>query len=400
MNHRSAEACVVADFMHCETARMDKITVSPEHWRPGSANQWFQEGSCLRVGHGTSEWTEAAWQCLNADPVDGFRHVVIEASVSGQAGAAGLSFGAYKDFLTSQNGDRTRLLQLEIDRAEGWRFRVDGVLQCDQWWNSAVSSGEDLWCQPLLLKARWPENVFFEDVTLYRLASAPSLSIVIICHRFAQRLRASLASWCRQDIGPGAYEVLVVNPGSADATHEVVADAAASFPTVRITEIEADHRNWRNKGMLINLASNAARGEWVLLTDADCLFDKATVASILRSIVGLGPRIFFGERRHLRKRTTQAILAGAIDAVCGFNQLVTGQSYDHVDRSPWGYAQLVPREILRSVRYREDVDHYAHTDEIFVSECQRRGLTTQFLENLICLHLEHPFAWYGTNQFL
>jgi hypothetical protein len=379
---------------------MHKITVSPEYWRPGSANQWFQEGSYLRVGHGTTEWTEAAWQCPDADPFDGFRHVVIEASVSGQAGAAGLSFGAYKDFLTTPEGDRTRLLQLEIDRAEGCRFRVEGVLQGDQWWNSAVSSGEDLWCQPLLLKARWPENVFFGDVGFYRLASSPRLSIAIICHRFAQRLRASLANWCRQDVSPGAYEVLVVNPGSADATHEVIAAAAASFPTVRVTEIEAEHRYWRNKGMLINLAANTARGEWVLLSDADCLFDKATVASILRSVVGLGPLIFYGERRHLGKRTTQAILAGAVDTVCGFGQLAAGQGNGHVDRSPWGYAQLVPREILRSVRYREDVEHYAHTDEIFVSECKQRGLATQFLEDLVCLHLEHPFAWYGTDHFL
>jgi len=374
--------------------------LSAEVWRPWNANQWFPEESWLRVARGTAEWTVAAGQCLNAAAFYGFKHVVIEASVWGKTAAAGLSFGAFKDFLASPNGGRSHLLQLEIDRVGSWRFRIDGVLQNHQWWNSAVSSAEDLWCQPLLLKARWPDNAYFGDIGLYRLDSAPRLSIVITCYRFAQRLRASLAAWCRQDTDAGTYELLIVNPGSPDATHEVIAAAAATFPTVRIAEIEADSKYWRNKGTLINIACNVARGDLILVTDADCLFDEKTVARILRLAVGRAPLLYFGERRHLRKRATQAILAGAIDPILDFHRLAMGQDIGHVERSPWGYAQLVPRDILQSVRYREDVDHYAHTDGDFLAECKRRGLATQFLEGLVCLHLEHPFSWYGTEQFL
>lgn len=379
---------------------MEKIIASPEDWRPWSADQWYREGLWLRVARGTAEWTEAAWQPLSADVFSGAQHLVVEAAVSGKANAAGFSFGAFKDFLASPTRDQGHLLQLEIDRGGAWRFRIDGVLQEKQWWNSAVSSVDDLWHEPLMLKARWPENVYFGDVGLYSLVSAPKLSIVITCYRFAQRLRASLASWCRQDADPGVYELLIVNPHSADATHEVVAASAASFPKVRIAEIEAPHGYRRNKGVLINLAAKVARGDWILLTDADCLFDRGIVSRILQFVAGRTPIISFGERRHLAKRLSQAILAGAVDAVGGFDELARGEAIGQIDRSPWGYAQLVPREILRSVRYREDIDHYAHTDEIFVAECRRRGLPLQFLEDLVCLHLQHPFAWYGTEDFL
>jgi hypothetical protein len=380
--------------------RSKKIPIPLTALQPWSADQWFHEGSRLRVGSGIFEWTEAEWQPLTATPLADADHVVIEAVVSGKAGAAGVSFGAFKDFLVMPDGGRGLLLQLEIDRGTSWRFRVEGVLQQAQWWNSAIDCVDDLWNQPLLLKTRCPADVFFGDVGIYRLASAPRLSIIVICYHYAQRLRASLANWCRQDVEPGAYEMLVVNPGSTDGTHDVIAAAAAGFPTVRVGELATDAAHWRNKGVAINRAAHWVRGDWVLLTDADCLFHPETVRRILQ-LADSGKRtVHYGERRHLTRRTSQAVMAGAVDAFGAFGDLANSDGVGQIDRSPWGYAQLIPRDVLQSVRYREDVDHFAHTDEFFVAACRRQGMEPRFFDGLLCLHLEHPFSWYGTDQFL
>jgi hypothetical protein len=354
----------------------------------------------MRVGRGNREWSEAAWRPLDAAEIEGADHLIVEAPVWGKAGAAGLSFGAFKDFLAVPDNGPSRLLQLEIDRGDSWRFRIEGVLQQPQWWNGAAGGAEDLWGAPLLLKTRWADTAYFGEVALYPLASAPRLTIILTSYRYAQRLRASLANWCRQDAAPGSYEILVVNPGSNDPTHDVIAAAAASFPTVRLAEIAADPAYWRNKGVLINLAAKAARGDYILLTDADCLFASDAVSRILAQVGWDTSRVLYGERRHLAKRTTQAVLAGAIDASGAFAEIARDGTTGQVDRSPWGYAQLIPRELLQSVRYREDVDHYAHTDEFFITACTKRGFAPKFFDGLFCLHLEHPFSWYGTGQFL
>jgi hypothetical protein len=37
---------------------------------------------------------------------------------------------------------------------------------------------------------------------------------------------------------------------------------------------------------------------------------------------------------------------------------------------------------------------------MFVEECKRRQIVPEQVEGQFCLHLEHPFAWYGTSVFL
>jgi hypothetical protein len=36
----------------------------------------------------------------------------------------------------------------------------------------------------------------------------------------------------------------------------------------------------------------------------------------------------------------------------------------------------------------------------FITDCQARGLPIEQIPDLFCLHLAHPFAWYGTTAFL
>jgi hypothetical protein len=56
--------------------------------------------------------------------------------------------------------------------------------------------------------------------------------------------------------------------------------------------------------------------------------------------------------------------------------------------------------VATQVRYCSRTRHYAHTDVRFAAECADRGAAPTRVPGLACLHLEHPFAWYGTRDYL
>jgi dolichyl-phosphate beta-glucosyltransferase len=95
---------------------------------------------------------------------------------------------------------------------------------------------------------------------------APRLSVIIPCYNEETRLPRSLpvlkAYLDRQDY---PYEVLVVDDGSADGTVRYVREAAREMPQLHLLEYG---RN-RGKGYAVSFGMRAARGEWVLFSDAD-----------------------------------------------------------------------------------------------------------------------------------
>jgi Glycosyl transferase family 2 len=327
-------------------------------------------------------------------------NVLVEVIVEGRAEAAGISFGHYKDFLAPLAGEHgERRLQLEVDADENtWAFSVDGVLMEPQWTDAAVFSVDDLFDGTLALKARNPETVSFHNLAIRQFDSSPRVSVVITCYRFAHRLRVALTSWCRQSLPSGALEVVVVNPASPDTTHEVVAAMATQYPDVRLRELRVDAAMALNKGRMINRALDVVRGEWVWLTDADCVFPPGAAARLL-SRAPRADALVYCERRHLTESVTDALLAGRLDPEADFEALAV----DH-ERSgsvePWGYTQIFHRANLIWVRYSESHEHYAHSDGQFAEQWRAGGLGRVLLDGLVCLHLVHPFSWWGTDQQL
>ena len=250
------------------------------------------------------------------------------------------------------------------------------------------------------LKALGPAQVTFTDVTVRRFPARCHLSVILTCHRFLQRLRIALLAWCRQDAPAGSFEVIVVNPASPDGTAEHLAAVARSFPQVRIRELFVDAP--AHKPALINHAVRASAGDWVWLTDADCLFPSTAVRLVLgeldRGRAG-EQRLLFGGRRHLRRADTDALLAMALDGVGDFAALAGRADAAAPEHYPWGYTQIVPRQLLLDLPYREDMRHFAHSDGAFVDACRRQAIEPSPVDGLYCLHLGHPFAWFGTEAY-
>lgn len=232
-------------------------------------------------------------------------------------------------------------------------------------------------------------------------ASSCQLSVIVTCFRFLQRMRLTLRNWCHQDqdLPSSAYEVLIVNPESPDGTREHLAIVARGFPHLRINEIAVGADLSTNKGAMINRAFEASRGEWIWLTDADCLFPPGCAARVLQQVHGHEQHLFYGQRRRLSPAQTDAVLAGRIDGLRDFAELAAVAG-GRVETGPWGFTQIVHRRVFEQIRYSEEVNNYSRTDDIFVADCRRHQIGLKQVEGLFCLHLEHPFAWYGTKYFL
>jgi hypothetical protein len=220
------------------------------------------------------------------------------------------------------------------------------------------------------------------------------------CHRFLQRLRIALRNWCHQDLPSGAYEVLIVNPQSPDGTHEHIAAVARSFPHVRVREITVGADVITNKGAMINSAFAASHGEWIWLTDADCLFAPDCAGAVLQRIQDRNDHLFYGQRRYLAAAQTDALLAGRLDGLRDFQELAAAANWRPPENAPWGYTQIIHRRTFERVRYREGLNHFAHTDGIFTDDCRQQGISPKQVDGLYCLHMDHPFSWYGTDSFL
>jgi len=376
------------------------------NWRVVEGDEWSWQQNAVCARSNGSDWSAYEYSRCDTQALRVLKNFVIELTISGSAQAAGLSFGPYKDFLAelSPQMDRHRL-QLEVDGiTDSWSFRIDGRLAEHSQWNSAVRNTADLVAGTLTLKVRGANCVAFHDLAIHTLQKSCELSVIITCYRFAQRLRLSLRNWVHQSLGSGALEILVINPSSPDGTHELLAAVSSSYPHVRVREVPTISALATNKGAMINRALEVSRGQWIWLTDADCLFSPTAAAVTLDKIAGRNQRLFYGERRYLSNAQTNALLSGRLDGLSQFD-LLASSAVCNTDpggpgNGPWGYTQIMDRSTAKAVRYRDDLNYFAHSDSQFAEGCERQGISPEKVEGLFCLHLDHPFSWYGTNMFL
>ena len=122
----------------------------------------------------------------------------------------------------------------------------------------------------------------------------PQLSVVVPCYNEAENLRVfatRMKAACVQAVGD-AYEIIVVNDGSTDASWEI------------LRELLANDRHWvavdlaRNHGQQAALTAGLsfARGAAVLIIDAD-LQDPPELLSAMLEKLAQGADVVYGQRR-------------------------------------------------------------------------------------------------------
>lgn len=111
-------------------------------------------------------------------------------------------------------------------------------------------------------------------------SDAPLVSILVPVRNEQHRvLDDCIRSILAQDYGK--FEVIAVNDRSTDKTGEMLETLAKSDDRLRVIEGEELPPGWLGKPYAMQQALNHARGEWILATDADMIFEASALRTAL-----------------------------------------------------------------------------------------------------------------------
>ncbi len=127
----------------------------------------------------------------------------------------------------------------------------------------------------------------------------PTLSVLIPACNEQSTLAEALRSLLAVDYPD--LEIVLVNDRSTDATGDLMESLAAGDARVRVVHIHELPPHWLGKTHALHVASQSARGEWLLFTDADVHFEplalkRAVSLALERNLdhLCLGPRLVCG----------------------------------------------------------------------------------------------------------
>ena len=109
---------------------------------------------------------------------------------------------------------------------------------------------------------------------------APMLSVIIAARNEGKTLPHALDTLIQQDY-PN-LEILIVNDRSSDDTAAILDAYAARDPRIKSIHIHQLARDWLGKTHALHIASQQARGEWFLFTDADVHHSRRLWQSAIR----------------------------------------------------------------------------------------------------------------------
>ena len=102
---------------------------------------------------------------------------------------------------------------------------------------------------------------------------APRLSVVVPAHDEADNLAALVAEIDTALAGGPAFEIIVVDDASSDATPEVLQALRQQHPRLRVLR----HRRQAGQSTALRTGVRAARGPWIATLDADAQNDPADI---------------------------------------------------------------------------------------------------------------------------
>ncbi|PST82443.1 transmembrane glycosyltransferase [Pedobacter yulinensis] len=144
------------------------------------------------------------------------------------------------------------------------------------------------------------------------------LSVVICARNEAPNLEKFLPAILTQDYPD--YEVIVVNDRSWDGTGDLLEQFAASEPRLRIVTIGENDKFRAGKKFAVTMGIKAARHEWLVFTDADCLPASDQWLRHMQPPVNPQTEILLGYSPYLKK-------SGLLNALIRFETFFTAVNY-------------------------------------------------------------------------
>ena len=105
-----------------------------------------------------------------------------------------------------------------------------------------------------------------------------TVSILVPVRNEAENLPTTLPRVTKQE---GVSEIIVLDDHSSDGSAQIAAGAAAHDPRVRVLSGEALPKGWNGKNWACHQLASAAKGDVLVFTDADVLWEDGTLAAVL-----------------------------------------------------------------------------------------------------------------------
>lgn len=112
----------------------------------------------------------------------------------------------------------------------------------------------------------------------------PFVSVLIPARNEEKNIAACVGSLLRQTYGD--YEVIVLDDNSTDSTLQIIEGIAKERPDrVRVLKGKPLPEGWRGKSFALKQLSESAKGELLLLTDADTIHSEKSVEMMAANLV-------------------------------------------------------------------------------------------------------------------
>ncbi len=102
------------------------------------------------------------------------------------------------------------------------------------------------------------------------------ISVIIAARNEQTNISNCLESVARQTYPAASYEIIVVNDGSTDATETICREFIQRYPNIKLIHVQEDIY-MRGKANALAQGIEAAKGEIILITDADCTVPKTWI---------------------------------------------------------------------------------------------------------------------------
>jgi dolichyl-phosphate beta-glucosyltransferase len=192
------------------------------------------------------------------------------------------------------------------------------------------------------------------------------LSIVVPCFNEEQRLPRTIEQIERYLDGKHAdYELILVDDGSADGTRRVMDAAAKEHASVRV---EALPHN-RGKGRALAVGVEAARGDEILLSDAD-LSTPIEELEKLQAALDRGAGVAIASRALKASRVEVSQPVYRVLMGKGFNLIVQAVLLPGIWDTQCGF-KLFRAEVAHAVFSRLSTDGFGYDPEVLYRARQR-----------------------------
>ena len=230
------------------------------------------------------------------------------------------------------------------------------------------------------------------------LPNPPFVSVCVPARNEARDIRACLTSLLRQQYPH--FEVIAVDDNSTDGTGEIIQSLADEFPNLIYLKGEPLPQGWLGKPHALHQAWQKAKGDYLVFTDADPVFQPNALTSAVHAMtkrdldmMTLMPGTEFGS---FWERAVQPVVFGFIATLSRFKKI---NSPDSTSAMGFGAFIMFKREVYERIGGHASVRHEVLEDVMLAKHAKREGckLLAADAKSIFSIRMYHSLKeiWTG-----